>query len=149
MSLLLAALVLVFAVDRCAKAWVFRRSLVPPRRVSRRRPAIVPVRNAHPRCWPAGTALHWCASFALALAAALLLVATDPRADKLLAVGLGAALGGALGNLYDRIRHGAILDFLHVGVGGVFNPADVSLVLGLLVALASRFEIAATYLMKG
>jgi signal peptidase II len=148
-SLLLATLVLVFAVDRCAKAWAFQRPLVGQKRSISRLLTIVPVRNARPRCWPSGTALHWCSSFSLALAAALLLVGSDPRSSALFAVGLGAALGGALGNLYDRIRHGAILDFLHVGVGGVFNPADVSLVLGLFVALASRFEAAMSFLTKG
>lgn len=149
MGLLLAMLVLVFAVDRCAKAWAFRRPLAAERRPFARRLRILPVRNARPLAWPAGTALQWCASFALALAAALLLVGNDPRASAWLAAGLGAALGGALGNLYDRVRHGAVLDFLHVGVGGVFNPADVGLVVGLVVALASGFGAATSLLARG
>jgi signal peptidase II len=70
-------------------------------------------------------------------------------ASAWLAAGLGAALGGALGNLYDRVRHGAVLDFLHVGVGGVFNPADVGLVVGLVVALASGFGAATSLLARG
>jgi signal peptidase II len=147
--LLLATLVLVFAVDRCSKAWAFRRPLTGEQRPIVRRLRILPVRNARPRCWPAGTALHWCSSFGLALAAALILVGSNPLSSASLAVGLGAALGGALGNLYDRIRHGAILDFLHVGVGGVFNPADVALVLGITVVLASRIEVATSLLAKG
>jgi len=146
---LLATLLLVFAVDRYAKAWAFQSTFVGRKRSIARLLTILPVRNSRPRYWPPGTALHWCSSFGLALAAALLLVGSDPRSSAWLAVGLGAALGGALGNLYDRIRHGAILDFLHLGIGGVFNPADVSLVLGLLVALASRFEVATSFLGKG
>jgi lipoprotein signal peptidase len=148
-GLMLATLMLVFAVDRCTKAWAFRRPVVRQNRSIAGMLTILPVRNARPRCWPAGTAIHWCSSFGLALAAALLLVGIDPHANAWLAVGLGAALGGALGNLYDRIRHGAILDFLHVGIGGVFNSADVSVVLGLLVAIASRFEVATFFLGKG
>jgi len=63
--------------------------------------------------------------------------------------GSGPCWGGALGNLYDRIRHGAILDFLHVGLGGVFNPADVALVLGLAIVLASRIDVATSFLTHG
>src|SRR5688572_20987927 len=102
MSLLLATLVLVFTVDRWAKAWAFRRPLLAEQRPMARVLRIVPVRNARLPCWPVGTALHWNSSYGLAFAAALLVVGSDPRSSALLAIGLGAALGGALGNLYDR-----------------------------------------------
>lgn len=47
---------------------------------------------------------------------------------------LGAVLGGALGNLIDRLRFGAVVDFVHFHLGGwsfyIFNLADAALTLG-------------------
>lgn len=60
------------------------------------------------------------------------------------AFGLALLAGGAVGNLIDRVAYGgAVVDFVSVGVGsfrtGIFNLADVSITLGvLLVALQSR-----------
>lgn len=153
MAGLIATLVLVFAVDRGAKALVFRRGRSGGRAPSEPRfsagfLAIQPVRNARPWSWPKGAPVVWMASFVLALTAAVALVSLAPEASALMAIGLGAALGGALGNLYDRLRHGAILDFLHVGIGGVFNPADVALVLGLAAVLASHVALATSLLVQ-
>jgi signal peptidase II len=46
------------------------------------------------------------------------------------AIGIGAALGGATGNLIDRLRRGAIVDFVAIGPWPVFNLADAALVAG-------------------
>ncbi len=47
---------------------------------------------------------------------------------------LGIVLGGAVGNLIDRLRFGAVVDFVHFHVGSwsfyVFNLADAALTLG-------------------
>jgi signal peptidase II len=48
---------------------------------------------------------------------------------------LGAALGGAASNLYDRLRRGAVIDFLDLGVWPVFNLADVAITAGAVAAL--------------
>jgi signal peptidase II len=59
---------------------------------------------------------------------------------------LGAVLGGALGNLTDRIRLGYVVDFVSVGIGDLrwpaFNVADPSVVvgIGLLVAYLTFFD---------
>ncbi len=50
-------------------------------------------------------------------------------------VGLGGAIGGAASNLYGRLRHGAVIDFLDVGWWPVFNLADVAITVGVVVAL--------------
>ena len=52
-------------------------------------------------------------------------------------VGLGAAVGGATGNLLDRLRRGAIVDFIAVGWWPVFNLADVAIVAGAGLVLLS------------
>jgi len=49
---------------------------------------------------------------------------------------LGCILGGAIGNLIDRIRLGWVVDFIDLGVGSfrwpVFNVADSAVTLGVL-----------------
>jgi signal peptidase II len=45
-------------------------------------------------------------------------------------IGIGMALGGATGNLIDRLRRGAIVDFVAIGPWPVFNLADAALVAG-------------------
>lgn len=48
----------------------------------------------------------------------------------LLRVGLAVLLGGACGNLIDRLIDGAVLDFLQFGSMPIFNFADVAIVSG-------------------
>ncbi len=67
-----------------------------------------------------------------------LLFGTTPT--RLTLVALSLIGGGGLSNLVDRIRYdGAVVDFLNLGVAGlrtgIFNPADVSLTLGVLLML--------------
>ncbi len=50
-------------------------------------------------------------------------------------LGLGMALGGAASNIFDQLRHGAVLDFLDLGWWPVFNLADVAITLGVTMAL--------------
>jgi signal peptidase II len=63
--------------------------------------------------------------------------------SRLSAVGLGLILGGALGNLTDRILHGPgvsgeVTDFIDFHIWPVFNAADSAIVIGAaLVMLAS------------
>jgi signal peptidase II len=56
--------------------------------------------------------------------------------------GLGLIIGGALGNLYDRLFHPGVRDFLEVinpasglGLWPVFNLADVAIVIGVAAYL--------------
>lgn len=54
--------------------------------------------------------------------------------DRLLALGIGLVVGGALGNMVDRVRFGAVADFFHFHAFGydwyVFNVADAAIVVG-------------------
>jgi signal peptidase II len=55
----------------------------------------------------------------------------------LMPIGIGAVIGGAAGNLLDRVRRGAIVDFIAVGPWPVFNLADAAIVAGIGLALLS------------
>jgi signal peptidase II len=48
-------------------------------------------------------------------------------------------IGGAIGNLADRLLHGAVTDFISVGTFPVFNIADAAICIGagLLILEAS------------
>jgi signal peptidase II len=46
------------------------------------------------------------------------------------ALALGLVVGGALGNLVDRVRAGAVIDFIDVRVWPVFNVADIAITIG-------------------
>ena len=49
------------------------------------------------------------------------------------------AVGGGIGNLIDRVTHGAVVDFVSLGIGplrtGIFNLADVAITIGLVLLL--------------
>ena len=47
--------------------------------------------------------------------------------------GLGFVLGGALGNLIDRLRVGKVIDFIDIHVWPVFNVADLAIVVGMVL----------------
>ena len=56
-----------------------------------------------------------------------------PLDDYLTRFGLGLALGGAIGNLIDRIRLGYVIDFLDFRVWPVFNIADSAIVIAVVM----------------
>ena len=65
-----------------------------------------------------------------------------PPEMRLLRVGMAVLIGGALGNLVDRLRAGQVLDFIETPLRpGIFNVADVFIYLGIfLILLASLFS---------
>ena len=81
----------------------------------------------------------------LAIAIAAVIIAIAPRVrDRLNAVALGLVLGGALGNLTDRLVRppgpfrGRVIDFIDFRVWPTFNVADIAVVVGAgLLAIAS------------
>lgn len=58
---------------------------------------------------------------------------TQERPTNLLRVSIALMLGGALGNLIDRIHQGHVTDFIDVGPWPVFNIADSAIVVGLIM----------------
>ncbi len=61
--------------------------------------------------------------------------------NLLLTVALGLLLGGALGNMLDRLRLGYVLDFVDIGIGDLrfytFNAADSAISCAILLLLLS------------
>ena len=53
----------------------------------------------------------------------------------LVKIALGLLLGGAIGNLIDRIRFGWVTDFIHVGGWPVFNLGDSAIVIGVVIMM--------------
>lgn len=60
--------------------------------------------------------------------------------DWLVRVSLGMQLGGALGNLLDRVRYGYVVDFIHFHFFPVFNIADSAIVCGVAILMWDIFQ---------
>ena len=75
------------------------------------------------------------------VAVLLLLYRSQRFPTGLLRLSLGLQLGGAFGNLLDRVRLGHVTDWVDIGPWPVFNVADASIVTG-LVLLAWMFIMA-------
>lgn len=74
----------------------------------------------------------------LLIAAALLLLLgyfAFHASRPLLWLPVGMLLGGAVGNLIDRAREGAVIDFIDPSFWPAFNLADASIVIGVLALL--------------
>jgi len=59
-------------------------------------------------------------------------------------IALGLVLGGALGNILDRVRHGYVVDFLDLHFGAfrpflVFNVGDAAISIGVVILLLRAF----------
>ncbi len=133
-----AALVVLFA-DQVSKWWVVDVLHLP--QVGQI--VLLPVLN-FTMVWNRGVTFGLLTSFgrssylllaAVALAVVIALVVWLRRAELLLvAISLGAIVGGALANVIDRLRFGAVIDFIHAHIGDwswyVFNLADAAIVCG-------------------
>jgi signal peptidase II len=83
-------------------------------------------------------------SSGLVVIVAVLAVMAWRAQDRLTACGLGLIIGGALGNLYDRIAHHAVFDFLFLHLGRmplfVCNIADIAITFGALCLIAESLR---------
>lgn len=76
----------------------------------------------------------------LAIAVAIMIIYYFPRiqrGDWSLRLAMGLQLGGAVGNLIDRLQHGYVTDFISISSFPVFNVADASITLGVVILLLS------------
>ena len=75
------------------------------------------------------------ASF-IGVAVLLYIYRLHPAHGLLLRISLGLQLGGAIGNLTDRIRFGQVTDFVKLGPWPIFNLADACIVVGIIILIA-------------
>ncbi len=134
----------VIAVDQTTKWWIVEHVMNPPRVIP-----VAPFFNLV-MGWNRGVsfglfnwdsaATAWVLS-ALALVIVAVLLAWLAKEDRATVVAaLGLVIGGALGNVIDRARFGAVADFLDFHAFGfhwpAFNAADTAISLGALALLA-------------
>jgi signal peptidase II len=79
----------------------------------------------------------------LALGFITYMLRTAEESDRWMITGLGLIAGGAVGNLIDRVRLGAVVDFLDFHIGSAhwpaFNVADCALTAGAGCIILSMF----------
>jgi signal peptidase II len=67
-----------------------------------------------------------------------------PRGEKFLPLALALIIGGAVGNVIDRIAHGYVIDFIHAHWGGAyfpaFNIADSAITIGAALLIFDAFR---------
>lgn len=78
---------------------------------------------------------------AIAIGVAFWITREKNRIDQL---ALGMVLGGALGNILDRTRHGYVVDFADLHFGAfrpflIFNTADAAISIGVVILLLRAF----------
>ena len=120
-AVLLCTALLWVALDQSAKWLVAARAV---HHVSNPRSGLVQVSD------PVAIVL-----WVVAVACAATVVAWRP--DLLTSLGLGLSVGGASGNLIDRLARGRVIDFIGIGRWPTFNLADAALVMGVAVVAIS------------
>jgi len=136
-----AAVLLV--LDQVSKWWIVEIVMQPPRTIG-----LAPFLNLV-MTWNRGVSFGlfnnaWAyaplAFVTLAVAVvALLLVWLRRSEGRLPALAIGMIVGGALGNVIDRLRYGAVADFLDFHLAGhhwpAFNVADAAITVGVALML--------------
>lgn len=84
-------------------------------------------------------------SAAAAIIVAVLVYWLSRASSPLLAVAIGFIIGGAVGNVIDRLRLGAVVDFLDFHIGTLhwpaFNFADSAICIGVAVMLVDSLVL--------
>ena len=143
-SLGVLAAVIVLAADQASKWWILYGLHLP----ETGQVVVLPVLN-FTMVWNRGVTFGLLNGFGgwsylvlagVAFAVVVALGIWLRRAEsRVVAIALGAIVGGALSNVYDRLRYGAVVDFIQAHVGAwswyVFNLADAAIVCGVATLL--------------
>lgn len=140
---LYATAVVVYALDRVTKLWV-EAALAgrPPIEIV---PGVLSFNYTTNSggAFGLGRSAPWVFAGATVLVSVVIVFVSFRLDRRPLALALGLILGGALGNLTDRILNGpglsgSVIDFIDLQVWPVFNLADASIVVGaILLAMSS------------
>ncbi|MBK19772.1 MAG: signal peptidase II [Rhodospirillaceae bacterium] len=140
--------ILTILFDQLSKWWILNVTMVPPKVVPvtgffdlvlvYNRGASFGIFSDAPG-W-AGTALI---VFAIVVSIGLSVWMWRAK-ELLLATALALVVGGAIGNVIDRIRFGAVVDFLDFHVGGwhwpAFNIADSAITIGVILLILDSLK---------
>ena len=142
-----AIAIAVIALDQASKAWV-----LGPLALAERGTVPVFAFLRFSLVWNRGfsfgllseSALARWGLFAFSVAVAIALAIWAARVRRAIpALGLGLIMGGAIGNAVDRVRLGAVVDFIDVSRLGVFpwvfNVADSAITVGVILLLLDSF----------
>ncbi|MGH2342309.1 signal peptidase II [Segnochrobactraceae bacterium EtOH-i3] len=141
--------VVVFAADQASKLWILHGLVVSVGDVI----PVTPFLNLV-LVWNRGISYglmqqeadlgRWGLVVLTAAAVVLLSVWLSRTRGWLAASAVGLVLGGAAGNLVDRVVYGAVVDFVHLHAGDVswyvFNIADAAIVAGVIGLLWDSFR---------
>lgn len=153
LKLFLPVFALTFAIDQWTKAWILARfsygeeqTIIPGffNLTHVRNPGgafsfLATLPGEYRQVFFLGTGL-------LAIVLLLVFLRRIEARDWVAAMAIGGVLGGAIGNLMDRVRHGEVIDFLDFRlIGGyiwpTFNMADCWIVIGVaLLMIQMVFE---------
>jgi signal peptidase II len=134
----------VFVLDRLTKAWAESAFAQHPYDVV---PGVLTLRftTNSGGAFSLGQSAPWFFATATIIVSGLIVATAFRHRSTMVAVALGLVLGGALGNLTDRIVRGSgvsgrVVDFIDVHVWPVFNLADSAIVVGALLFAWSSFR---------
>jgi signal peptidase II len=141
--LIIVVAAMVVAVDQASKTWALHHARSPRHVIWTLQLAVT---------FNSGSAFGlWRGASPLIIAGAILLVvillglgrAASRTANLPATVAMGLLLGGALGNLTDRLfrhHHGAVIDFVDLRWWPVFNVADACITIGALLLILVGFR---------
>ena len=136
-SVLLLVLAIVFSLDQVSKALV-RHSLLPGESIPR--DGLFRIVNSYNTgsafgLFPDQTLFLIVASI-VGIVILLVVYRSHPFAGYPIRLSLGMQIGGAVGNLVDRVREGRVTDFIDVGFWPIFNVADAAIVTGIILLVS-------------
>lgn len=140
----LAVALLVFVIDIGTKFWVMQVM-----ELYQSIPVIPYFSLTYVRNYGAAFSLFWGQGGFLAVVAiaiSLFIVFSlykNPAKEKISSLAFSLVLGGALGNVFDRLYHGFVVDFFDVELFGwhypTFNVADIAICCGAALLILSTF----------
>lgn len=134
MALILVAAAVIFALDRLTKAWVLN-SLAPLESIPVI-PGVLHFTHVQNPGAAFGLLPNQTAFFVIVTSAVIIVALLYGRhaVSPWVRLGFGLLVGGAAGNLLDRLQSGAVTDFIDFKIWGpVFNAADSAIVVGMFI----------------
>jgi signal peptidase II len=143
-TILFATAACVFAVDRLTKIWAEHTLAARPIDLIRGVLTLRLTTNSG-GAFSLGQSAPWFFAAATIVVSALIVLTSFHRRSVWSSVALGLILGGALGNLADRVLRGPglsghVVDFIDFHVWPVFNVADSAVVIGAILLAATTFR---------